>query len=302
MPSSCVSVTWPCLASSRLAAKELAQPERRSSASRGVGCAPAWAGTVPSRESGSGRSRSSGCGCGLVPSSRRMRARIADGVQRRPLRRIGWRRARAGALAVEQVQVGPQERDDVHRSPSVTSVRAPARPPAPERVAPELGLAIQPGGHGLHLLQPEQLRPQAAGVLACPARHLRVLRWPLAQQQAGAQQHDPGGHDQPAAALGQGRGQAQRRAKLVQQVRQRDPAQVDALRPRKVQQEVERSAEPVQVQARRALGGTIVLHMHPALIPAGASRAGCGAVQVRAWRGGPRRHASTPGPWRKVEL
>ena len=49
---------------------------------------------------------------------------------------------------------------------------------------------------------PEQLRTQAAGVPVCPARRLRIHRRPLVQQQAGAQQHDPSGHDQPSPALG----------------------------------------------------------------------------------------------------
>jgi hypothetical protein len=175
------------------------------------------------------------------------RAGVLDGVEVEHRRAIDGYRVHH--RVVEQVQGCPEELDDVdlvlgrHRQPDELGF------PAGEHVAAQLGPACKPGRECLHLPGCEQGAAQPLGfclgraLLACAGR----------QQEARAQQREPGRHDQPAHFLTQQcrRALLQGPLQLLDERRQRDAGQIDLMRARERQQRLERPAEPVQIEVRR---------------------------------------------------
>ncbi len=138
------------------------------------------------------------------------------------------------------------------RSSSVKLSAVAARP----HVAAQRRPVRQPVRRGTDPLQRQQPGGQHLGRLHALLRVRLVVR----QQQAGLQPGQPGRHHQPvgrqlqphpARALHGGE-------ELLHQAQDGDARQVDLLRPRQVQQQVQRALEPVQLQRERGSGSDIV--------------------------------------------
>ena len=96
----------------------------------------------------------------------------------------------------------------------------------------------------------------------------RLLR---REQQARAQQHEPRAHDEPVAFFAKhDSGLLQGSGQLVDEIEERDPRQIDLLRARQRQQQIQWSAEFAQLEERRCyLPGARV---HRRASPAAAKR------------------------------
>ena len=235
----------PCFASSRLATK--VQPQARPRRTGDRICPPVVAlrGHVrqePLETSPLRRFRQQSRGCGRAPPRPNTNSAAAAGRQQLCPRRLPPRQTAPGW------PTGTRRRRPSCAAPIAARESLPGWPRA-KTSRPSCG---RPSSHRasacIACRSTRRSRSSTASRLGLRLRG-RVRR----QQQTRAQLHQPGGHHHPVALLAQRRRRRrvmQRRGKLVDQGDEREPRQVDLMRPRQRQQLVQWPAVAVEVEER----------------------------------------------------